>query len=103
MVSAQARSSAVDLQYFHARFASWKSQGLSTRAASILALWGCDSVADVQRLGRCHFDRQRNLGAKTLDELSRLAGWPSVCPPSADAARSAPANSDPTECRESAT
>ena len=80
---------------FDRRFEGWRSKGLSTRAAGILALWGCDSVTDVQRLGQVHFEKQGNLGAKTRDEVSRLAGWSSVCSAAVDtAARSALTNSN---------
>jgi len=87
------------------RFNRWKAEGLSARAASVLALSGCDTVVDVQRLGRDYFERQSNVGAKTLAELNRLAAWPAACrtPADAIAASLALTISSPEECLDAAT
>jgi hypothetical protein len=61
---------------FPARFVAWQRRGLSSRAASALAAAGCDSIADVARLGRSYFEGRPNCATKTLSELAVLAGWP---------------------------
>lgn len=57
------------------RFAIWQEHGLSVRAASAVAVAGCDTVADIARLGHAYFEAQPNCGAKTLAELAALSGW----------------------------
>lgn len=56
-------------------FMQWSKRGLSPRAASALALAGCDTVEQVTALGRQWFQEKPNVGVKTLNELARLAGW----------------------------
>lgn len=101
MVVAQAPSS-ITAQRFRDRFNAWRVQGQSARAAAILAAVGADTVEDVKRLGRGHFEGRPNVGTKTFQELARLAGWPPDLrtPVDAIAASVALAISNPEECRE---
>lgn len=89
---------------FRGRFETWKTRGLSTRAATILAMSGCGTVADVTSLGRSWFAGQRNVGATTLAELSTLAGWPPEQGTAVDAIAAALNLSihNPAEAREAA-
>jgi hypothetical protein len=75
-VSATQKIATADARRTYPRlFQLWSSRGLSPRAASALALAGCETVEQVTNLGRAWFQRP-NIGAKTLAELSTLAGWP---------------------------
>ena len=48
----------------------WRSRGLSMRACGILAGAGCDTVADIARLGRVYFESRPNGGSRTPAELA---------------------------------
>lgn len=84
---------------------AWTARGLSARAASVVALAGCDSVEEITRLGRAYFEGRPNCARKTLAELAALAGWPPRVATAADAiaAALALAIDDPTEAHEAAT
>lgn len=62
-----------------AHFRFWKEQGISVRAATVLAAVGCKTRDEVRDLGWHFFQQQGNCGGRTLQELSDLAGgWPDV-------------------------
>ena len=55
-------------------FKYWRHQGLGVRAAAAV---GCTSVDDIRDRGWHFFERRRNCGTRTLQELSDLVGvWP---------------------------
>lgn len=62
-------------QNFQSRFEAWQRKGLSSRACSVLALAGCNTVEQVRHLGRAWFERRPNVGIKTITELQKFAGW----------------------------
>lgn len=90
---------------FDPRFRRWREAGVSVRGAAVLALAGCDSVQDINVLGRSHFEGRPNCAAKTLAELAVLAGWPPKAGTAVDAIAAAlqMAVRDPDEAREAAT
>jgi hypothetical protein len=58
-------------------FKYWRHQGLSVRAAAAVAAVGCKSVEEIRDRGWHFFERRRNCGNRTLQELSDLVGaWP---------------------------
>ena len=57
-----------------ADFRLWRDQGLSARAAAVVAAAGCRSLDEIRDLGRSFFRRQENCGNRTLQELSDLVG-----------------------------
>jgi hypothetical protein len=88
---------------FPHRFAQWQAQGLSARAASAVALAGCDTVEEIARLGRSHFENVPNLGEKSLAQLATLAGWPEQRRTAVDTiAQALSMAMDPQEAREAA-
>ena len=103
-MSPQALSSQPARLYPH-RFMRWQAHGLSARAASVVALAGCDTIDEITRLGRGYFEGRRNCAAKTLAELAVLAGWPPKVATAVDTitAALALAIDDPDETREVAT
>lgn len=108
MMNAQApvRNSADAAKRFYPhRFRLWTERGLSPRAASALALASIDTVEQVAALGRAYFAGKPNVGAKTLEELAILAGWPpkNKTPVDAIAAALGLSIADPDEAREAAT
>jgi hypothetical protein len=57
----------------------WRAQGLSTRAATVVAAAGCWSWRDLRKLGWRYFEGQENCGKRTLTELSTfIDGLPAV-------------------------
>ena len=53
-------------------FNFWASQGLSTRACTVLAFAGCETLADIVDLGQIYFKQQKNCGPVTLREIKHL-------------------------------
>jgi hypothetical protein len=88
---------------FPRRFEAWQTSGLSARAAAAAALAGCDSVAEIARLGRSYFEGRPNCAEKTLAELAALAGWPPKPRTALDTiAQALSMAMDPHEAREAA-
>jgi hypothetical protein len=87
------------------RFVAWQREGLSARAASVVALAGCNTIEEIGRLGRSYFEGRPNCAEKTLAELAALAGWAPKRATAVDAIAAALALSipDPDETREVAT
>lgn len=100
---AQTTTTAVRRYYPHL-FMMWSRRGLSPRAAGALALAGCETTEQVAALGREWFFGRRNVGAKTLAELTAVAGWPpeTKTPIDAVAASLALSIPDTEEAREAA-
>jgi hypothetical protein len=101
--SLNAGLSPADRRHFESRFRAWRSSGTSSRAATVLALAGCDTAEEVARLGRSHFEGLPNCADRTLAELADLAGWPPPRRTAADAIAAALAMGlGPVEAREAA-
>lgn len=103
-MSAQPFLSRIKVNLYPHRFMTWRRRGLSTRAATAVAIAGCDTVEEITRLGRAYFEGRPNCAKTTLAELAAIAGWPPKFETAVGAIAAALALSmaDPEEAREAA-